>query len=129
MTNDVCTSNVALAGSVFIPRCGTSGIVQVDAATGDTRRIITPPGRAVGLDSTPFAAVAYRGDLFAAYPTVADQDTNVGSAGRLTDIDPITGAIKKTYDIGGDVSDMTVAAGDLWVADGTNHDVLRIHLP
>ena len=129
MTNDLCGLNTWLAGWVFIPYCDQPGILQIDPTTGAIVRVLQIPPNTSQTDVNHVApaSAVYRGDLWVGYATVQDPDTGAWSGGTLADYDPMSGALRRQVMIGGDISRMIVADGDLWVADNTNGMILRLH--
>jgi streptogramin lyase len=132
-----CGDMVAIAGSVWTTDCGgpfsppqPPALNQLDPATGAVRHTITRVGiEACGALECPFqpTMTAHRGALWIGFDTAFDDQTGVGSGGTIQDLNPRTGAVEQQISIGGDVSVIRSADGDLWVLDDTSGVISRLH--
>lgn len=129
LTNDLCGQIAVVHGSFFVGYCTQTGLMQVDAATGRLLRVIPLPHDATQTTANGLAVVAYQGDTWVGYGTAYDPDTGASSGGVLVDIDPTTSTIKQQIDVGGAVVTLNVAAGDLWITDDTDGEIVRLHTP
>ncbi len=114
-TDQFCGELVPVAGVVWsVDHCSNS-LYRLDPAT---RAITALPYGTRGIES----ATVRRNLLW----TAVDRDGADFTGGVLQGLDPGSGAVRATFDVGGDASTVRSLLGDLWVLDGTNGTVARI---